>query len=1017
MAPVWKRQRANRNSRFTPRIIRRSSPERQELARHEEAKAEQRRLFRRAACLRGEHDGHTSSHCPNIRRRPRHNNEHITVPVPPVTQEQSWSMQTQEKSKWPIFPVYHCPGMSAIDRETHGAEEDYKYPTPGIEFADLRACLTILLRCLRENSVADIRERGYDTVIKNWCSIEEIADIAMGQIEREVLDLQGKALSPEILIQAQERQFERTETWPQVGGYVDLIVDRRHPKYMRFYVGQSFRLPQRLSIEHAKKIRNGSIRYLHYFVLARGHGSRSARFLRLWSTANDENNPNEQRAELLQNVLEMTFCCVFDSLPAEILAPFFGARSYSNLGLNTMSPLLQGIDLPAVIRAKYSEYHRTSPDPDISTYVEIRKARNAERRREQQQGAILLKREYRQAIVEMAKELGLDPDSFSLFATPSVSSDTHTIEADLEAAEKTLSASGTNTAFCRPRGTYKALIGVVLTSELLEIEYDGHKFQPLRDVELTEQQSLIWTTSFEEVGSGPSRFSPGSDEERHCRSLNRSLILNSGLRVVILCGLRAVTDIQQAFDHALPKQLHLSHPRHLILGQNRHEVRFLSSGQTIDKIFLACPEPIITSYLKDISLSNQCFTAALVAQLHFEKQGAPPLEASSLSSVFRDWLLYRGFNDDDILALERTAPSLTKGIQMVRHILSKLATRGLSRNRKPAGEGDDVVRGERSKSTLEGYQEVKELFLPIYQRRLDSITGLNEALGRTSRTTDSTSLDSSEENMDKNLSASLWDALPEVDGALLEDDDVLLEHDEESMQKHPLALLWHKLPGVDEDEQLSEPDDDATSQDDDDALSEADNDALSDADDEEHNFSQRGHSYSKSYKKFHDMLTASGTEMRAKSRPHQTDRCTIDVHQKLVTFSIRAEEGVFFGERPKFAIRAHLNKKAPHPNCVLGKIPELVSTDPSQRLALEYRLINDGNGGPDDDSNIWHFVKLKNRATGGAGTMEGRIFRANVLVDLLEGKTVNDLIAEGVERREVGKWMKVQKKTAKRGRS
>ncbi|KAF4465326.1 hypothetical protein FALBO_7827 [Fusarium albosuccineum] len=116
-------------------------------------------------------------------------------------------------------------------------------------------------------------------------------------------------------------------------------------------------------------------------------------------------------------------------------------------------------------------------DPDISTYVEIRKARNAERRRAQQQGAMLLKREYRQAIIEMAKEPGLDSDSLSSFAMPPVLSDIYTIETDLEATEKSLSASSTRTTFCQPRGTYDALIGVIFTSEFVEVEYDGHDFE------------------------------------------------------------------------------------------------------------------------------------------------------------------------------------------------------------------------------------------------------------------------------------------------------------------------------------------------------------------------------------------------------------------------------------------------------------------------------------------------------------------------------------------------------------
>lgn len=173
------------------------------------------------------------------------------------------------------------------------------------------------------------------------------------------------------------KQLERGEPWPEEGGYVDGVVDLRDPQYIRYYVGQSIRLPIRLAIEHPKYIRNGDTRSLHYFVLARGRGQRSAQFLRLWHSTNlTTASGNPARRLLLRNILEMSFCRFFESLPTAVLTQFFGPAKYSNVGLNNLPPLFEGRNIPSFLRAGYLEHHRESLDPDISAFVDIRKEQN-----------------------------------------------------------------------------------------------------------------------------------------------------------------------------------------------------------------------------------------------------------------------------------------------------------------------------------------------------------------------------------------------------------------------------------------------------------------------------------------------------------------------------------------------------------------------------------------------------------------------------------------------------------------
>lgn len=208
---------------------------------------------------------------------------------------------------------------------------------------------------------------------------------------------------------------------------MDGVVDDRNADYIRFYCGQSRRLPVRIAIEHAREICNGNVDTLHYYVLAHGNGHRYARFLRLWTapplvlpdgSAQNDAILASARFRLVQNVRKMTVCRAFQSLPDRVLTNFFGPADYSNIGLNNLPPLFEGQDVPAFIRHKYSGYHQLSPDPDISGFAQARNTQLATRRNTQRRPAALLKADYLQAIEQLAEKAGLGPQSFALFSEP-----------------------------------------------------------------------------------------------------------------------------------------------------------------------------------------------------------------------------------------------------------------------------------------------------------------------------------------------------------------------------------------------------------------------------------------------------------------------------------------------------------------------------------------------------------------------------------------------------------------------
>lgn len=204
------------------------------------------------------------------------------------------------------------------------------------------------------------------------------------------------------------------------GGYVDGVTDDRQPHYIRFYCGQSSRLPMRVAKEHAGEIRNRTTNKLHYFVLARGQGHRTANFLLLWSApeqgstkpGSNQSAGNEAagaRFSMKQSVLEMTFCRAFESLADAALNPYFGHAEYSNVGLNNLLPLFGSQNIKGHKRVKYLDYLKQSPDPDISAYVDIRRRQLDKLRNSKRQFRAIRKEDYFQNIVQLAKSNKLDP--------------------------------------------------------------------------------------------------------------------------------------------------------------------------------------------------------------------------------------------------------------------------------------------------------------------------------------------------------------------------------------------------------------------------------------------------------------------------------------------------------------------------------------------------------------------------------------------------------------------------------
>jgi hypothetical protein len=82
---------------------------------------------------------------------------------------------------------------------------------------------------------------------------------------------------------------------------------------------------------------------------------------------------------VFENFLEMVMCRIFQSLPLSSLEEIFGPcpnGQYSGLGLNVISPLLQGRSLSPYSRHKVVQLLSTSPDFEIREWALYRNSEN-----------------------------------------------------------------------------------------------------------------------------------------------------------------------------------------------------------------------------------------------------------------------------------------------------------------------------------------------------------------------------------------------------------------------------------------------------------------------------------------------------------------------------------------------------------------------------------------------------------------------------------------------------------------
>ncbi|KNG82593.1 hypothetical protein ANOM_009750 [Aspergillus nomiae NRRL 13137] len=364
-------------------------------------------------------------------------------------------------------------------------------------------------------------------------------------------------LTKQRLNSIQQKQFYTPDPWPVNSGYLDFVSDTTDTAYLRFYVGQAEKTVFRIKM-HIRNILLGAHNTLHYYVIWKGKGHRVANFLRLWVLNLPEGVDNAIKL-VLNNILEMTMCCCFQSLPTNLLERWLEnpvKSPYWGKGLNVITPLVQD-----------------SPDPDIRAWPEVRhKQIQEERSQSKSQNRRVPPlpgvSEYFRALEE-AVQSSVGPHS--MFNVESACSEKEYSLPDFEQyAEQLTKITGTCPNLLPPFGDLTARIGIILEHGYFTTTEDTPSVKSKLDLPwglshtgFDEKNCLIWPFRFQdnqEVANLNNVKSLTTEEANVLGQLNHQLIINSDLKVIIMSG-ESIHDLiltsHRADSKLVPTSLHL----------------------------------------------------------------------------------------------------------------------------------------------------------------------------------------------------------------------------------------------------------------------------------------------------------------------------------------------------------------------------------------------------------------------------------------------------------------------------
>lgn len=418
-------------------------------------------------------------------------------------------------------------------------------------------------------------------------------------------------------------------------------------------------------------------------------------FIRLW-TLHDFDSLDEESAVIFSNLLEKALAISFQSVPLHAVETFWGPtqNTYSNVGLNVLSPLYQGISLKAHIRQAYTLHMEDSPDPHIQVWPSFREKTRAPDNtiRKWHKGEVLMKwsqylDSFRSAVECTGTILGEEIFDAPIWynqdmrhviarARDQVSTSTHCLTGETVSEEY-------------PVGDPTSKIGIILST--CPVRVDASKagaYVPwgIRESGFDDEACLLWVADPREHSY--TRHSQAYDISlkvtEALTAFNSSIIQQSGLRVVIL-------DRTEASKYVIPG---------LTAGSVRFEMTFYcgrvigfleKEDGRLKRVYFVCPSSLVslwanagptlqrigeifklTAALTSTSRIRPYFCNSSAAVHHIirtyseENNGAEKMTDLTLTPILQAFLFRKGFRTiQDISRLEEIGGSLSRGLMLL----------------------------------------------------------------------------------------------------------------------------------------------------------------------------------------------------------------------------------------------------------------------------------------------------------------------------------------------------------------
>ncbi|KAE8367186.1 hypothetical protein BDV27DRAFT_155154 [Aspergillus caelatus] len=393
---------------------------------------------------------------------------------------------------------------------------------------------------------------------------------------------------PELLHAIRHKQASNPSTWEVPHrGYLDFVTQALLPTYLRNYVGQSnkpkLRIPQ-----HIRETLAGSRRSLHYYIINNdGECSRHTKFIRLWTI------PFPPRTDtiitlVLDNFLEMVICRAFQSLPVSSLEEIFGPcpeGQYFEIGLDVISPLLQGRFLSPFSRHKVVQLLSDSPDHEIREWALHRNSENHQLRRTLNSGelpAISTSSSLEEAPLIQASEHIWGPLQVHIIDPQSWFRSTI---AKLQQNDSTI---GAGVDMISPIGSSEASIGIAFEpTPLHNYDKSGQAISipwGLREGGFRASNSLIWPFDLQRYTYMSESYqvqSFSTSKRNILRDASQQLIAGTRLRVIIMCG-----DIEEIIHPTNAKKVVLT------LNDMAYNTWVEIQQKKVARIFIRAPAPL-----------------------------------------------------------------------------------------------------------------------------------------------------------------------------------------------------------------------------------------------------------------------------------------------------------------------------------------------------------------------------------------------------------------------------------------